>query len=578
MATRLTAYIVSSIVVLTLIAGLIVRAQRDDGGPIDLMVVNGRVFTADGSGDLAEAVAVQGNRIVHVGSTREVLRLRRPQTEVIDAGGNAVVPGFNDAHLHFLSGGLGLTQIDLLDADTVDEIAETIRDWAERNPDSEWVRGRGWYYQPFAGGLPTRQMLDAVVPDRPAYLTAYDGHTGWANSLALERAGITRDTPDPPNGVIERDPRTGEPTGVLKETAMGLVTRVLPQASRDDRLNAIRSAIETAHRLGVTSVQNASGSAEEFALYDEIRRDGDLTVRVYSAISVGPDVSDEDFDRYDEIRLQYADDPLFKTGMIKLMLDGVIEGHTGAMLEPYTNRPGTAGEPRFSQERLNEVVEELDRRGWQLMIHAIGDRAVRMALDALERAADVNPEPERGRRHRIEHIETIDPADIPRFAELGVTASYQPYHGVPSPEGGDVWSANIGPERASRGWIFASIERAGGRLVFGSDWPVVSMDPRLGLHVAVNRTTLDGEPEGGAPPEERLDLPAAIQAYTREGAWASFDEQRKGMIAPDMLADMVILSRSLFDEPSTSLLDTQVDVTIFDGKVVYRRAADATNN
>ncbi len=578
MATRLTAYIVSSIVVLTLIAGLIVRAQRDDGGPIDLMVVNGRVFTADGSGDLAEAVAVQGNRIVHVGSTREVLRLRRPQTEVIDAGGNAVVPGFNDAHLHFLSGGLGLTQINLLDADTVDEIAETIRDWAERNPDSEWVRGRGWYYQPFAGGLPTRQMLDAVVPDRPAYLTAYDGHTGWANSLALERAGITRDTPDPPNGVIERDPRTGEPTGVLKETAMGLVTRVLPQASRDDRLNAIRSAIETAHRLGVTSVQNASGSAEEFALYDEIRRDGDLTVRVYSAISVGPDVSDEDFDRYDEIRLQYADDPLFKTGMIKLMLDGVIEGHTGAMLEPYTNRPGTAGEPRFSQERLNEVVEELDRRGWQLMIHAIGDRAVRMALDALERAADVNPEPERGRRHRIEHIETIDPADIPRFAELGVTASYQPYHGVPSPEGGDVWSANIGPERASRGWIFASIERAGGRLVFGSDWPVVSMDPRLGLHVAVNRTTLDGEPEGGAPPEERLDLPAAIQAYTREGAWASFDEQRKGMIAPDMLADMVILSRSLFDEPSTSLLDTQVDVTIFDGKVVYRRAADATNN
>ena len=578
MATRLTAYIVSSIVVLTLIAGLIVRAQRDDGGPIDLMVVNGRVFTTDGSGDLAEAVAVQGNRIVHVGSTREVLRLRRPQTEVIDAGGNAVVPGFNDAHLHFLSGGLGLTQINLLDAGTVDEIAETIRDWAERNPDSEWVRGRGWYYQPFAGGLPTRQMLDAVVPDRPAYLTAYDGHTGWANSLALERAGITRDTPDPPNGVIEKDPRSGEPTGVLKETAMGLVTRVLPQASRDDRLNAIRSAIETAHRLGVTSVQNASGSAEEFALYDEIRRDGDLTVRVYSAISVGPDVSDEDFDRYDEIRLQYADDPLFKTGMIKLMLDGVIEGHTGAMLEPYTNRPGTAGEPRFSQERLNEVVEELDRRGWQLMIHAIGDRAVRMALDALERAADVNPEPERGRRHRIEHIETIDPADIPRFAELGVTASYQPYHGVPSPEGGDVWSANIGPERASRGWIFASIERAGGRLVFGSDWPVVSMDPRLGLHVAVNRTTLDGEPEGGAPPEERLDLPAAIQAYTREGAWASFDEQRKGMIAPDMLADMVILSRSLFDEPSTSLLDTQVDVTIFDGKVVYRRAADATNN
>jgi predicted amidohydrolase YtcJ len=578
MATRVTAYIVSSIVILTLIAGLIVRAQRDDGGPIDLMVVNGRVFTAEGGGDLAEAVAVQGNRIVRVGSNRDVLRLRRPQTEVIDARGHAVVPGFNDAHIHFMSGGLGLTQINLLDATTVAEIGAAIGDWAERHPDSEWVRGRGWYYQPFAGGLPTRQMLDAIVPDRPAYLTAYDGHTGWANSLALARAGITGRTPNPPNGIIERDARTGEPTGVLKETAMGLVTRVLPPASRDDRLQAIRGAIREAHRLGVTSVQNASGSADEFALYDELRRAGDLTVRVYSAISVGPEVSDDDFDRFDAVRLQYADDPWFKTGMIKLMLDGVIEGHTGAMLAPYANRPDTAGEARFSQARLNEVVAEFDRRDWQLMIHAIGDGAVRMALDALEHATEVNPEPARGRRHRIEHIETIDPADIPRFAEVGAAASYQPYHGTPSPEGGDVWSANIGPERAARGWIFATMHDAGARLVFGSDWPVVSMDPRLGLHVAVNRTTLEGEPEGGAPPEERLDLETALEAYTRAGAWASFDDQRKGMIAEDMLADMVILSANIFDEPPTSLLDAEVDVTIVDGKVVYRRSTDATNN
>lgn len=571
MATRLTAYIVSSIVILTLIAGLIVRAQRDDEGPIDLMVVNGRVFTADGSGGLAEAVAVQGNRIVRVGTTRDVLRLRRPQTEVIDAGGHAVVPGFNDAHLHFMSGGLGLTQINLLDARTVEEIEAAVRAWAAAYPDAEWVRGRGWYYQSFAGGLPTRQLLDAVVPDRPAYLTAYDGHTGWANSLALARAGITRSTPNPPNGIIEKDPRTGEPTGVLKETAMGLVARVLPPTSRDERLDAIRSAVQEAHRLGVTSVQNASGSAEEFALYEELRDAGELAVRVYSAISVGPDVADEDFDRFDEIRDEYADDPVFKTGAIKLMLDGVIEGHTGAMLAPYANRPDTAGEARFSQARLNEVVAELDRRGWQLMIHAIGDGAVRMALDAFAHAAKENPAPERGRRHRIEHLETIDPADIARFAELDVIASYQPYHGVPTPGGGDVWSENIGPERAARGWIFASLHEAGVRLLFGSDWPVVSMDPRLGLHVAVNRTTLDGEPDGGLPPEERLDLATALEAYTRTGAWASFDEQRKGQIAPDMLADMVILSRDIFGAAPTALLEAEVDVTIFDGRVVYRR-------
>jgi predicted amidohydrolase YtcJ len=575
MATRLTAYIVFSIVLLALVAGFIVRAQRADEGPIDLMVVNGRVFTADGSGDLAEAVAVQGNRIVRVGRNRDVLRLRRPQTEVIDAGGQAVLPGFNDAHLHFLSGGLGLTQINLLEATTIAAIRDTVAAWAAQHPESDWVRGRGWYYQPFAGGLPTRQLLDEIVPDRPAYLTAYDGHTGWANSLALERAGITRGTPDPVNGIIERDPRTGEPTGVLKETAMGLMTRVLPDPTHDERLQALRGAIQQAHRLGVTSVQNASGSAEEFALYDELRRSGELGVRVYSALSVGPEVSRSDFDRFDALREQYADDPWFKTGMIKLVLDGVIEGHTGAMLAPYANRPDTVGEPRFSQARLNEVVAELDRRSWQVMIHAIGDGAVRMALDAFAHAAEVNAEPERGRRHRIEHIETIDPADIPRFAELGVAASYQPHHGLPSPDGEDVWSRNIGPERASRGWIFATLHRAGARLVFGSDWPVVSLDPRPGLHVAVNRTTLEGEPEGGAPPEERIDLGTAIEAYTREGAWASFDDQRKGTISEDMLADMVILSANIFDLPSTSLLDTQVDVTILDGKVVYRR--DATS-
>lgn len=259
MATRLTAYIVSSIVVLTLVAGLIVRAQRDTDGPVDLMVVNGRVFTADGSGTLAQAVAVQGNRIVRVGSNREVLRLRRAQTEVIDAGGHAVVPGFNDAHIHFLSGGLALHQINLLNANSVDEILATVSAWAEAHPGSPWVRGRGWYYTPFAGGLPTRQMLDAIVPDRPAWLTAYDGHSGWANSRALALAGITRHTPDPPGGIVEKDPQTGEPTGVLKETAMRLMAGVLPEASRDERLQAIRDAIGEAHRLGVTSVQNASG-------------------------------------------------------------------------------------------------------------------------------------------------------------------------------------------------------------------------------------------------------------------------------------------------------------------------------
>jgi predicted amidohydrolase YtcJ len=246
------------------------------------------------------------------------------------------------------------------------------------------------------------------------------------------------------------------------------------------------------------------------------------------------------------------------------------------MLAPYANRPDTAGEPRYSQERLNEIVTELDRRGWQVMIHAIGDAGVRMALDAFEHAARENPRPGRGRRHRIEHIETIDPADIPRFGALGVIASIQPYHGLPSPTEVDVWSESIGPERAARGWMSGSIHESGGRLAFGSDWPVVTMDPLVGLHVAVNRTTLEGEPEGGNVPEERVSLATALEAYTRDAAYTSCDDQRKGTLAPDMLADIVILSTDIFAAQPTSVLDTRVDVTIFDGKVVYRRSAEPT--
>ena len=571
MAARLTAYAVAFIVAVTFIAGLIVRAQREDEGPVDLIVINGKVYPASGETDLAEAVAVTGNKVVRVGTNREIQRLRRAQTVVVDAKGGAVLPGFNDAHAHLISGGLALDQISLADAKTIDEIKDTIRVWAESHPEREWITGRGWYYQPFNGTMPTRQLLDSIVPDRPVYLIAYDGHTGWANTKALQLAGITRRSQSPANGQIVKDPRSGEPTGALKEAAMSLMSAAAPKPTEEDRLAAVRAAIDEAHRYGITSLQDAGGTVEDLDLFDRLRKRGELTLRVYQALRADSTLTEAGVDVLDQVRSRYADDPLLKTGAVKLIADGVIESQTAAMLEPYANKPAVKGEARFTPEQLNKVVTMLDQRGWQVMTHAIGDAAVRMTLDAYEAAARINPAPERGRRHRIEHIETIDPADVPRFGKLGVIASMEPVHATPSPTPGDVWSVNIGEARAARGWMWNSIAKAGGRLAFGSDWPVMTLDPRKGLHVATTRTTLDGLPEGGWIPSERLPIRKAIDAYTRDAAWASFDDLRKGKLAKDMLADIVVLTDDIFSGPASRLTTTEVAVTIADGKVVYRR-------
>src|SRR6187431_1199251 len=276
MAARLTAYAVAFIVGVTLIAGLIVGAQREDDGAVDLIVINGKVYAADGSADLAEAVAVSGNKVVRVGSNREILRLRRAQTLTVDAKGGAVVPGFNDAHAHLIDGGLSLDQVNLSDATTLDEVKDTIRVWSEAHPEREWITGRGWYYQAFSGAMPTRQLLDSLVPDRPAFLIAYDGHTGWANTKALKLAGITRRTKSPANGAIVKDSR-GEPTGALKEAAMTLMTAAAPKPTEEDRLAAARAAIDEAHRFGITSVQDAGGTAGDLDLFDRLRKRKELT-------------------------------------------------------------------------------------------------------------------------------------------------------------------------------------------------------------------------------------------------------------------------------------------------------------
>jgi hypothetical protein len=340
----------------------------------------------------------------------------------------------------------------------------------------------------------------------------------------------------------------------------------------------LRAAIAEAQRYGVTSVQVAGASLEDLDLYGEAARAGGLQVRVYAALSTPASPDDAAFEQLDNLKRKYADSPLFKSGALKVAVDGVIEAHTAAMLAPYVNRTD-GGESFIAPDHLNRFVRLADARGWQILTHAIGDRAVRMALDAYAHAVRSNPLPARGRRHRVEHAESVASADVPRFGALGVIASMQPVHRSPDPAAQiDVWTRNVGEERASRGWPYRAIARAGARLAFGSDWPVAPLNPMLGIHTAVNRTTPDGAPEARNP-GQRIAIETAIRAYTSGSAWASFDEQRKGTLEPGMLADIVILSRNVLGPKAqpADLASTRAVVTVFDGKVVYRRDRAGTN-
>ena len=541
-----------------------VASVRVTQPPADLIVINGRVITGAA---LAEAVAVRGPQIAAVGTRSAIEALKGPSTTVLDAGGATVLPGFNDSHVHFLSGAQSLQELDLSGARTLDEAQQRIRDFAAANPAAPWIRGRGWNYGPFPGGLPTSAQLDAAVADRPVALVCFDGHSTWVNTRALQTARITIETPDPPNGEITRKPGTREPEGLLKESAQALVRAVMPEATRAERRRTLAAGIARAHAFGVTSIQNASGSEDEFAVYEEARAAGELALRVYSSLSVSPGFSDADLARFEAIRHRVSSDDRFKVGAVKLLVDGVIETNTAAMLAPYENKPSTAGVPNYTPRELDRIVRLLDLRGWQILIHAIGDAGVRMALDAFDHAALANPTRTRAPRHRVEHIETIDLDDVARFGSLGVIASMQPPHtrlmNGPNPKG--QWAANIGPDRQARGWMWKGIKESGGRLAFGSDWPVASLNPLVGIWTGLNRIG------HGKVPSQRLTIEEMIEGYTIGSAYASFDEGRKGRLAPGQLADIVILSRDVLARPPETADDVQVAVTIFDGKVVFSR-------
>ena len=443
----------------------------------------------------AEALAVQGDKIVAVGTEADIEKLRTPKTKMIDAGGRLVLPGFVDCHIHFLDGSLSLGRVNLDGAKDVADIQRRLREYAAKHPGKDWILGRGWDYAMFgAVALPDKKYLDELFPDRPAYLEGYDGHTYWANSKALALAGITRDTPNPPNGIIVRDPATGEATGALKEAAHGLVGKVVPVPTRAQKLEALRAGMKWANQNGLTRVHSAGGDFEELALFDQLRREKQQTLRFYIAYFLDPpELRPADIKEIEAARKKYADDWI-SGGAVKMMVDGVIESHTAAMLEPYTDDPSLKGKLFWDPDKYKAAVAELDKRGLQLFTHAIGDYGVRTALDAYENAEKVNDT--QGRRPRIEHIETIQAIDIPRFGKLGVIASMQPLHSYPNEDTLNVWARNIGTDRAGRAWVWKNIADDGGHLAFGSDWPVVTLNPWEGVQTAVTRQTTEGTPEG----------------------------------------------------------------------------------
>ena len=545
--------------------------QATDNQQADLALINGRVWLGNDASSFAEAVAIQGKTILRVGTTAQIREVIDARTQVIDLAGRLVAPGFNDAHIHFLGGAMGLREIELFDAQSPAEIVERVAAYAKKNPNAAWITGRGWQYTSFPGGLPTKSYLDAVVKDRPVYLRSYDGHSGWANSKALQMAGIRPETVVDGFGEIVRD-AAGEPTGVLKEGAQRLVTRIIPEPTRAEKLAALRQGMKLAASLGITSLQNANGSIEELSLYEELLKAGELTVRTSVAFSVGPRTTDRDIEQFIAARDRIGIHPMLRAGSIKFLLDGVIESHTAAMIERYSDLPAGHGAPMgelaMPADIYRDLVLKLDRAGFQLYTHAIGDRAVREALNAYETAAKANPRP--NARHRIEHIEVIAPEDIPRFAKLGVMASMEPIHADPGTV--EVWSAAVGRERLPYAFPWASFLKSGARLVYSSDWPAaISLDPIRGLHSAVNRRTTTGQPPKGWIPQERIPLAEALRAYTLMGAYSSFEEQLKGRIAPGMFADLVVFSQDMFRIPAMKIHETRVALTVFDGRVIYRK-------
>jgi predicted amidohydrolase YtcJ len=534
------------------------------GQSITLLLTNGKIWTVNPDQREAEAVAISGNRIVAVGTSADILKLRQQDTRVVDLDGKRVLPGFNDAHVHFFAGGSSLAGPQLRYSRSEEEFRATLAVFAQHTPKGQWITGGNWDHENWTPArLPTRQLIDDATKDWPVFINRLDGHMSLANSLALKLAGVDKNTKAVPGGVIVRDAE-GDPTGILKDAAQELVERVIPAPSEVQIRTAIKAAQTYANSQGVTSVQDMSASPDIFRAYQTMLRNGELTVRISGHQPL------TSWRRLANVGL-LADfgNEYLHIGALKGFADGSLGSTTALFFKPYLDAPNTSGiasAELVNPEKMWENIEHGDAAGLQIAIHAIGDKANNTILGMYERLEREHGE--RDRRLRIEHAQHLLPSDIPRFARLHVIASMQPYHCI---DDGRWAEKRIEPERARTTYAFRSLLDSGATLAFGSDWDVAPMNVLMGIYGAVTRRTLDGRHPDGWIPEQKITVEEAVHAYTMGSAYASFEEKIKGSIEPGKLADLVVLSDDIFSIDPVKIADTKVWMTIFDGTIVVGR-------
>jgi predicted amidohydrolase YtcJ len=548
-------------VLLAAAAGACARANRKAA---DVVITHAAIWTGDAAVPEAKAIAIIGERIVAVGGADEIERWRGQSTREIDAGGRRVLPGFNDAHVHFVDGGAQLDYLDLKDAATPEEFARRIGERAKGMGAGEWMLGGNWDDQNWTPArLPTKERIDPLTPSTPVFLGRYDGHAALANSQALKLAAITARTPDPPGGEIVRDAQ-GNPTGVLKDAAMNAVYRVIPPLTPERRLHAVKRALAHAASVGITSVQDMNPPYEDIAIFADLLDRGELTTRVYAAPM--------ETDWQDQAKLgvhRAFGSAWLRLGAVKGYADGSLGSTTAFFFQPYTDAPNTRGLLSDEMQPLEQMRSRLtaaDKAGLQLCVHAIGDAAISQILDLFGDVVQANGA--RDRRLRIEHAQHIAPKDFDRFAALHVIASVQPYQAI---DDGRWAERRIGPERVKTTYAFRTLLDKGVRLALGTDWAVAPLNPMLTLYAATTRATLDGKNPNGWVPEQKISIQEAVTAYTAGSAYAEFQDKDKGTIARGKLADLVILSDDIFSIPLTAIKDVKVQTTIVGGKVVYQR-------
>ncbi|MFF1872276.1 MULTISPECIES: amidohydrolase [Streptomycetaceae] len=543
--------------------------------PADLVLHNAHVHTVDDARPRAEAIAVRDGRIAWVGDGDGWRELAGPGTEVVDARGRLVLPGFVDSHNHVRLGS-DADCVQLAGAASLAEIGARIAERLRSHPDAEWIEGEAFDYSAIPGGrMPTAADLDPYTGGRPAFVLSYDVHTAWLNSAALRRLGITRDTTELPYGTVRKDPATGEPTGFLTDFAVKGLSRAghralraagVPWAAPDRQYGRLLSSLDMAARYGITTVVEPQNSLDDLALFERATAEGRLRSRLVAALFHPRGTTAAELAEFAEVSRRYTSDRL-RVGPLKLYIDDVVEPHTAALLEPYAGHHSHRGETFYPPEEFAEVLAGLDAAGFQAFVHATGDRGIRTVLDAVEHARRVNGP--RDARHQVVHVECLDPADVPRFAELGVVACMQPRHCSPDIAGpGRDWAEAVGEQRWTKAWPMRSLQRAGATLALSSDWNVAEMDPLIGLYTAVTRRGLAG---GDAwMPQETLDLATAVRGYTLGSAYANFLDDELGSLAPGKLADLVLLSDDLFALEPKAILDARVELSVVGGEVVHR--------